>query len=31
MVQQINVNGDERIDHDEFVQFFVKMLMGTRK
>lgn len=25
----MNANGDERIDHDEFVKFFLVMLMGT--
>jgi len=25
----MNANGDERIDHDEFVKFFIKMLMGS--
>lgn len=25
----MNANGDERIDHDEFVNFFLKMLMGS--
>ena len=25
----INANGDERIDPDEFVLFFLKLLMGT--
>lgn len=29
IVKQMNANGDERIDHDEFVKFFLKMLMGT--
>ena len=29
IVRQINANGDERIDHDEFVKFFLKLLMGT--
>ena len=29
ITKQINANGDERIDHDEFVQFFMKLLMGT--
>ena len=27
--KQINANGDERIDHDEFVAFFLKLLMGS--
>jgi len=31
MVKQINANGDERIDHDEFVNFFATLLMGQRK
>ena len=26
----INANGDERIDADEFVLFFLKLLMGTK-
>ena len=25
----INANGDERIDHDEFLEFFTTALMGT--
>ena len=25
----MNANGDERIDHDEFVKFFLKLLMGS--
>jgi Ca2+-binding EF-hand superfamily protein len=25
----MNANGDERIDHDEFVKFFLKVLMGS--
>lgn len=25
----VNSNGDERIDHDEFVDFFLKVLIGT--
>ena len=29
IVKQINANGDERIDHDEFVPFFLKLLMGS--
>lgn len=29
LVRQMNANGDERIDHDEFVLFMLKMLMGT--
>ena len=28
---QINANGDERIDRDEFVKFFLKAIMGTPK
>lgn len=31
IVEQINANGDERIDHDEFVRFFLKLLMGTHQ
>ena len=31
MVHQINANGDERIDHDEFINFFVTLFMGKRK
>ena len=27
----MNANGDERIDHDEFVRFFLKLLMGSHK
>jgi len=30
-VKCVNANGDERIVHDEFVGFFVRLLMGTRK
>lgn len=30
IVQQINANGDERIDHDEFVGFFVTVCMGSK-
>lgn len=30
VVSQINANGDERIDHDEFVNFMVKACMGTK-
>ena len=26
---QINANGDERIDRDEFVKFFLKAIMGN--
>jgi Ca2+-binding EF-hand superfamily protein len=29
LVNQINANGDERIDHDEFVPFFLKLLTGS--
>lgn len=29
MVRLINANGDERIDHDEFVPFMLKVCMGT--
>ena len=29
LVNLINANGDERIDHDEFVGFLLKMLMGS--
>ena len=29
IVKQINANGDERIDHDEFVKFFLTLLMGS--
>jgi Ca2+-binding EF-hand superfamily protein len=29
IMKQMNANGDERIDHDEFVKFFLKMLMGS--
>ena len=25
----MNANGDERIDHDEFVKFMLRMLMGS--
>ena len=25
----MNANGDERIDHDEFVKFMLKLLMGS--
>ena len=31
IVKQINVNTDERIDHDEFIRFFLKLLMGNEK
>ena len=27
---QINANGDERIDHDEFIDFMITLLMGNR-
>ena len=30
IMYQINVNGDERIDHDEFVDFFVQAAMGSK-
>ena len=30
-VGQVNANGDERIDHDEFVGFLLKALMGSRQ
>lgn len=29
LVAQINGNGDQRIDHDEFVKFFLKLTMGN--
>ena len=29
IVNQINANGDERIDHDEFVDFFLQLTMGS--
>ena len=29
MLNQMNSNGDERIDHDEFVLFFLTLFMGT--
>lgn len=29
IVHQINANGDERIDHDEFVRFFLQLCMGS--
>ena len=29
LVKQMNANGDERIDHDEFVKFYAKLFMGT--
>lgn len=28
-VDIINANSDQRIDHDEFVQFFIRLLMGS--
>jgi len=28
-VQQMDVNGDQRISHDEFVAFFARLLMGS--
>ena len=31
IVKQINANGDERIDHDEFSRFFVQLFMGTHE
>ena len=31
IVCQINSNGDERIDHDEFIQFFLELFMGSQK
>ena len=27
----INANGDERVDADEFVLFFIRLLMGTKQ
>ena len=27
----MNANGDERIDHDEFVLFFTNLFMGTKE
>jgi hypothetical protein len=30
LIAQINENGDERIDHDEFVGFMLKAAMGTK-
>lgn len=30
VLQQINDNGDERIDHDEFVGFMLQVAMGTK-
>jgi len=29
LVEQINTNGDERIDHDEFVRFFLILCAGS--
>lgn len=29
IVKQMNINGDERIDHDEFVDFMLKLTVGT--
>ena len=29
LVKQMNANGDERIDHDEFVVFLTNLFMGT--
>ena len=29
IVKQINANGDERIDHDEWIPFFLKVLIGS--
>lgn len=29
IVRQVNANGDERIDREEFVKFMLRMLMGT--
>ena len=29
ILKQINSNGDERIDHDEFVGFFLRLIMGS--
>jgi hypothetical protein len=31
LLTQINANGDERIDHDEFIGFFLKAFLGTKK
>ena len=31
IVNQVNSNGDERIDHDEFIEFFLLALMGNKK
>ena len=29
IVKQMNANGDERIDHDEFIRFMLRLLMGS--
>ena len=29
ITSMINANGDERIDHDEFVGFFIRLFMGS--
>ena len=29
LINQINANGDERIDYDEFVPFFLNLLVGN--
>lgn len=29
LVRQMNANGDERIDHDEFIKFMICLLMGS--
>ena len=31
IISIINANGDERIDHDEFVEFFLTILMGSEQ
>jgi hypothetical protein len=31
VVSSINANGDERIEHDEFLQFFLDAMMGTKE
>ena len=31
IVKQIDANGDDRIGHDEFVKFFLSLLMGSFK
>ena len=31
LVKQINDNNDERIDHNEFVEFFIRLLMGSKR